>query len=169
MSEEADQITLMANIASLPLANLALPHRYEFRETRLQDTQELANLYFAAYPRLIVETEVAALEEIQVTFKGEYGDLDLSASPLVTTAGMIAAAILTVKEAPWDDTPPGPFLIEVIVHPDHRRRGLARAAVLQASSTLLAKGEQTVALRVMSDNEAALKLYRGLGFRRWEI
>lgn len=168
MGNGTHQLTLIANLAELPLADRGLPDGYGFRETQREDTQALANLYFAAYPREIVDTEAAALVELQVTFKGEYGDLDLSASPLVTAASNVVAAVLTVRQAPWDDTPPGPFLIEVIVHPDHRRRGLARSAVLQASSTLLANGEQTVALRVMSDNEAALKLYRELGFRTWQ-
>ena len=168
VTDDPIQLTLTANLADLPLAERSTPDDFALRGTEDRDIQVLADLYFSAYPSEIVADEAAALEEIEVTFKGEYGELDAAASPLIATGNRVVAAVLTVKQAPWDNTPPGPFLIEVIVHPDYRRQGLARVAILEAASTLLSQGHQTVALRVMSDNDAAMKLYGSLGFRQWK-
>lgn len=168
MSTSSVQLTLAAEVSRLPLTGRVLPPGYNVRETQLEDVEELAELYLSAYPREIVADDVAAREEIEVTIKGQYGELDLSLSPSVTQRTRVVAAVLTVKEAPWGDTPPWPFIIEVMVHPDHRRKGLARFAVLETASRLLVQRAGTVGLRVMSDNEAAVKLYNGLGFYRWE-
>jgi ribosomal protein S18 acetylase RimI-like enzyme len=138
------------------------------RPARSGDKAALAEIYFASYPRSIVADPAAAREEMKQTFGGEYGSLDLGASPVVVSGGEIIAAVLTVGEAPWVDTPPGPFIIEVMVRPEHRGRGLARRCLAAAARTLSSQGKQTVALRVMSDNEGALALYRDLGFRPWE-
>ena len=50
---------------------------------------------------------------------------------------------------------------ELVVHPDHRREG--RAAELLCR--VLADADGTVTLLVAPDNDAALELYRSLGFR----
>lgn len=168
MSEEAKQLTLVANLVQLPAALVPPPDGYVARETRLSDLEGLASLYFAAYPRRIVATQDDAFREIKATFEGEYGELDLQGSPVLTNAGAIVASVMTVTRAPWPDTPPGPFFIEVIVDPAHRRKGLARYAVLRAAAILRASGRESVGLRVMSDNEGALGLYAQLGFDRWD-
>jgi ribosomal protein S18 acetylase RimI-like enzyme len=106
----------------------------------------------------------SALDEIERTFESEYGRLDRAACIVVTKDGSPVAAVMTVEEAPWSDTPPGPFVIEVIVHPDHRRRGLAEHAMQVAARELASRGRSTIALRVMSDNTGARALYTKLGF-----
>lgn len=167
MREEADQLTFVVSLLQLPTVPAAPPDGYVVRETRSTDLEALADLYFAAYPRHIVATEDDALQEFKATFEGEYGELDLQASPVLLVSDSIAASVLTVTQAPWPDTPPGPFFIEVIVHPTHRMKGLARYAVLRAAALLRSTGKKTVGLRVMSDNEGALALYAQLGFERW--
>lgn len=164
---KADQLTLVAGLVQLTPPPAAPLDGYLVRETRKTDLQGLAALYFAVYPRDIVATEDDALQEIRATFEGEYGHLDLQASPVLLSADGIVASVMTVTQAPWPDTPPGPFFIEVMVHPTHRRRGLARYAVLMATQILRGAGKESVGLRVMSDNEGALALYAQLGFGRW--
>jgi ribosomal protein S18 acetylase RimI-like enzyme len=105
---------------------------------------------------------------MEVTFEGEYGQLDLASSPVLVYEDEIVASVMTVLQAPWDDTPPGPFIIEVIVHPEHRRHGLAEYLMIDTASRLIDQGQETVGLRVMSDNEGALSLYGRLGFTEWE-
>jgi ribosomal protein S18 acetylase RimI-like enzyme len=58
------------------------------------------------------------------------------------------------------------FLQRVAVHPDHRRRGLARALVVDALRWLRRWGTQHAVVNTQTGNEAALALYQSLGFRR---
>jgi ribosomal protein S18 acetylase RimI-like enzyme len=161
------QLTLIAQLNSFPRTSLALPDGYELRLTSADDKRGLSDLYFASYPEEIVKDISEALEEMEVTFEGEYGQLDLSSSPVLVFDDQIVASVLTVLQAPWDDTPPGPFIIEVIVHPEHRRRGLAEYLMIDTASRLVGQGRKTVSLRVMSNNEGALSLYGRMGFVEW--
>lgn len=53
----------------------------------------------------------------------------------------------------------------VAVHPDRRRRGIARALMLETLECVRQRGGGPLTLEVNSDNQAAYQLYRGLGFR----
>ena len=55
-------------------------------------------------------------------------------------------------------------LLTIAVHPDHRRKGLARALLGAAKADLRTSGATTVHLEVAADNDAAIALYRKLGF-----
>jgi N-alpha-acetyltransferase 10/11 len=167
MTKEARQLTLIAQIEDVLLRKRALAAGYAVRQTEKRDLLALADLYFAAYPRDIVADMPAARDELERTFGGEYGCLDLVSSPLVRHGSAIVAAVMTVEEAPWSDTPAAPFIIEVMAHPDHRRLGLAEYAMQRAVQRLATQAKRTVALRVMSDNTSACALYHKLGFRLW--
>ena len=158
------QVTTVAQASDVARHERALPPGYAIRNMSEADRAPLATLYFTAYARDVVFDEQAATDEIDVTFAGEYGWLDLAASPVITADGEIVASVMTVEEAPWDDTPAGPFVIEVMVHPDHRRQGLAEHALIHVARRLEARGKDTLALRVDSENTNALALYRKLGF-----
>ena len=162
--EKPKQLTLIASLDDIIRPAEKIPAGYELRLATADDKRALAELYLAAYPEDIVKDITEALEEMDQTFQGEYGQLDLSSSPVIVLEDDIAASVMTVVEAPWDDTPPGPFIIEVIVHPEHRRLGLAEYLMAETASRLVDQGKTTVALRAMSNNEGALALYSRLGF-----
>ena len=62
----------------------------------------------------------------------------------------------------------GWLIANVAVHPDYRRRGIARA-MMQASLDMAREmGGRWVALQVEASNTEALALYDGLGFERYE-
>jgi ribosomal protein S18 acetylase RimI-like enzyme len=168
LMEKVRQHTLIARVEDVLRSERRFPPGYHLRCATGQDRTGLADLYFAAYSRDIVQDHAAAVDEIEETFRGEYGQLDLMASPVLVSLDVIAGAVLTVEEAPWQDTPPGPFIIEVMVHPDHRRLGLAECMMKATAERLAARGKQTMALRVLSDNVKALALYKNLGFDTWE-
>jgi hypothetical protein len=51
------------------------------------------------------------------------------------------------------------------VHPNHRRKGIARALTAAALEHTRRRGAQAAWLHVRQENEAAVALYRSLGFR----
>ncbi len=55
-------------------------------------------------------------------------------------------------------------IMQVIVVPDARRRGVARAMVQQVVRRSRAAGAVTEILEVRAGNEAAIELYRSMGF-----
>ena len=56
------------------------------------------------------------------------------------------------------------FVMDVAVHPDHRRRGLARQLMLAASRAVQDAGFGMLGLAVTADNPAS-RLYASMGFR----
>ncbi len=161
------QLTWIASIQDV-VQDISCDITSGIRRVVRADKMSLGELYFAAYPRTVVATLAEAHNEFVRTFAGEYGQLDLDSSTVVELDGHLVAAVLTVDDALWTDTPPGPFIIEVMVHPDYRRQHLALRCLLATASILAQKNQTTVALRVMSDNGAAKKLYKRLGFSSWQ-
>jgi ribosomal protein S18 acetylase RimI-like enzyme len=56
------------------------------------------------------------------------------------------------------------LIANVAVHPDYRRQGIARALTERAVGYLRRQNEPSVWLQVSEDNEAAIHLYRSIGF-----
>jgi ribosomal protein S18 acetylase RimI-like enzyme len=57
-----------------------------------------------------------------------------------------------------------PELQDVAVRPEHRRRGIATALAHAAERAVVARGFDRLRLSVSVDNDAALALYRHLGY-----
>lgn len=165
MTSQTQRLTMIATLSSALNSRRPLPHGYSARPMSERDSSALAELYFEAYPRDVVADRVAAADEIERSFLGEYGVIDLALSPVIECQGGLVASVMTVLEAPWDDVPRDPFIIEVMVHPGHRRRGLAEYAIQLVASDMPTSSVPTLALRVMSDNDAARRLYAKLGFK----
>jgi ribosomal protein S18 acetylase RimI-like enzyme len=55
------------------------------------------------------------------------------------------------------------FLLYVL--PEHRRKGLGRALMLEAEAWAAARGDRQIGLQVFQSNHAALSLYNTLGFQ----
>ena len=60
------------------------------------------------------------------------------------------------------------FVVDIAVHPDHRRRGLARALLLHCMAACQAQGRSGVGLAVTARNPAQ-GLYESLGFRTLDV
>ena len=52
----------------------------------------------------------------------------------------------------------------IATHPDHRRQGLASAMMKCLHSAAKLKGAKSIRLKVYSDNNRAIKLYKALGY-----
>lgn len=167
MTESGQQLTLLAEHLRVVQDERSLDQAYQVYQIKDQDRLALADLYSAVYPKDIVADVTAARDEIEQTFAGAYGQLDMAASSVLWYNNVIVGAVMTVEAAPWFDIPPGPFVIEVMVHPAHQRLGLATYLMQWISHDLIARGKRTMALRVMSDNAGARALYSKLGFTSW--
>lgn len=62
----------------------------------------------------------------------------------------------------------GWLIANVAVHPDYRRQGIAHAMMEATLNLAHSMGGRWVALQVEDDNEGAIALYDGLGFKRYE-
>lgn len=58
------------------------------------------------------------------------------------------------------------LIANVAVHPDHRRRGIARALTQHALAFLRRSGDPESWLQVRMDNPSAINLYRSVGFTK---
>lgn len=61
--------------------------------------------------------------------------------------------------------PPESELLSIGVDPVHRRAGLGNAILAHAAKDLISAGANMMFLDVAADNDAALALYRALGFQ----
>ena len=57
------------------------------------------------------------------------------------------------------------FVCQVIIKPEHRRRGYARSALLAAEELAVEHGLPGIGLHVFSHNAEAQALYRALGYK----
>ena len=132
------------------------------RSATPDDQASLAALMLAAYAGGTdvdgEETIDDARAEIQRTFDGDYGELLLGPSTVVTADDrIVAATLITLHEAL-------PLVTFTMTHPDWKRRGLARTTLARAINELLALQHATLDLVVTAANAPAVTLYRDLGF-----
>jgi glyoxylase-like metal-dependent hydrolase (beta-lactamase superfamily II)/GNAT superfamily N-acetyltransferase len=141
-----------------------LPHAagIEVRTARPDDAEELARLYFAAYPAGVAAASAQeARADIDASFAGDYGPLLADASLVAIQDGRLVGGVLTVERAPWDDVPSCAFVIELFVEAAVRRRGIGGHLLGHAMAAV----GGPIALRVAADNAEARGLYGRLGFR----
>jgi N-alpha-acetyltransferase 10/11 len=144
----------------------AVPDGVLVRPVEPSDAEPVGRLYFAAYPRGVPGDSLEeAVSDITASFAGEYGEPWPDACLVASAAGGdIVGCVLTVTRAPWSDTPDCPFVIELFIAGEQRRRGIARALMHHVLVAAARADASAVALRVAVDNPAARALYAGLGF-----
>ncbi len=142
-----------------------LPHGVTRRPAERADIRALGALYHEAYdPGEAAASRQDATADIVASFDGAYGPLWTAASPIAVERDVIVGTLLTVRRAAWEPAPPCPYIIELFTARTHRRRGIARALLAACSATLLADGEDAVALSVEPSSVAARHLYDAAGF-----
>lgn len=157
-------------IVSLPLNGnfCELPADYSVQHIDECHTDDLARLRLDAYGPAIATDMNTSLKEMRDMFVGEFGRLRVEASLVVFVGKGLVGACCTVVQPPnWPKTPICPFIIDLMVHPEFRRQGLAEF-LLRMSAKSVAGSADHLALRVGIENSPALSLYRKLGFEDWD-
>jgi [ribosomal protein S18]-alanine N-acetyltransferase len=157
------QLTLVRESGILGRAPLS-PEGIHVRAIEEGDLQAVGGLYYSAgYPDEAVAQTADAVAEIRASWDGAYGAWVPEASLLAEHDGALVAAILTVDSPPWDDVADLVFIIDLFTVPALRGRGIGRLLVRTALAAVGVTRE--VGLRVDSENEPAVRLYRTLSFR----
>ena len=145
-----------------PTELVPLPQPVDLRELREQDLDAAAGAYRLSHHGSSSQMTIdEATADVRATWQGEYGLWLPDASLGAWRGDELLGAVLTVRDAPWDDAPPGPFIVDLFVIPSARRQGIARALVTAAVGAV----REPVALRVDDTAPAARALYLHLGFR----
>lgn len=138
--------------------------RWSARTVRTTDAPELSLLLYAAF-RGTVDDEGDTLEdarrEIEKTFSGVYGRFLSDGSFVVEAGGALASACLVS----WYEATDSPLVVFAMTRPESKRRGMARTLLQTSMNALLDAGHERLTLIVTRDNEPAIRLYSGLGFR----
>lgn len=123
--------------------------------------ESLAPLMLAAYrgtPDDEGETLEDTVEVLRHTMAGGWGPWLPDASFVaLDDDGPVGAALTALEDG-------RPFIAFLFTRPDRTRRGVATDLVARVCEAVRATGEEELALWVSTDNEAAVRLYAGLGF-----
>ncbi|MCI1642247.1 MAG: GNAT family N-acetyltransferase [Actinomyces sp.] len=158
------QRTLRARLEAL--AEAERPPGLELATLTRYDIPALAALHLVAYDSPeIAENLWEATDELRMAFDGAFGAPRDDSFIGAWQDGELVGAVLCVTEADLEDAPPGPYIIDTMVAPDHRRRGIATALVLELARRCRAWGYEEVALNVdMRAAPGAARLYELVGF-----
>lgn len=156
------QLTLIREVGASPPVPGTEEGRTPVRPILERDLDAVGRLYAASYPSGEVGDEAEAIADVRASWDGAYGAWLQECCLLAEQDGAPVAAILVVDAPPWDDVSEMVFIIDLFTDPTHRGHGLGGRLVRSAlASTEVGR---IVGLRVESDNEAAVHLYRKLGF-----
>ena len=161
--------TMIVDLRDRPLSSTAESNDdVQVRTATRSDIPEIGRLYFTAYePGLVGETVEEAIADIEASRNGDYGEFWEEGSVVAELDGKIVGVLLTVKQVPWDQTPDGPFIIELFVDSDVRGRGIARRLMERGLDSMASQSAKSVGLRVLADNTRAQSFYRSVGFTDW--
>ncbi len=149
----------------LPGGSLSDPpgvERVPVRSVPLDALAELDWRAFAGTPdqNLVADTLAEERQTVADMLAGRIGRfLDEASTALLTPEGHLVGAVLTSENSPRTAV-----LVDLLVEPTHRRKGLGRFLVLWALRAMTALGYSTARLWVTETNRAAWALYVSLGF-----
>ena len=136
------------------------PEEYEIATLTRFDIPALALLSLAAYGMpTTVETLLEATDEMRLCFDGVFG------TPLDNSLigawhdGTLIAAIIVVLDPPMEESSGIPHVIDLMVDPDFRRRGIATALVAEVARRCPSWGATSIAVRIDEENPHLPHLY----------
>lgn len=159
------QLTFYSSLAALECA--VVPSGVEMKTLTRQNIPVMGSLYLMAYDSVEIASDISeATQEMQLSFDGEFGQPIPDSFVGAWAEDKLIGAVLLVVNPPWDDLPEkGPFIIDLMVIPEFRKRGVATALIAEVAHRAAQTGYKSVGLRVDTHQAAdAARLYTRLGF-----
>jgi ribosomal protein S18 acetylase RimI-like enzyme len=149
-----------------PLTTPDPPTNASVRTVGRDDASALVELHARAYrgrfDRYLFLEEEDEREDARVLvhgiLEGRWGEFAPEGSRGLERERRLVAATLVARR------PRGPMILDVMVDPELRGRGLGRAVLSETVRALAGSGAEVVHLNVTEGNTPALRLYRELGF-----
>jgi ribosomal protein S18 acetylase RimI-like enzyme len=153
---------ILMTAAPAPDAETVVPAAVDLRAIDEGDLEAVGHAYWQTYLSTPEEMSLrAAIDDVRAAWDGDYGRWLPDGCVSAWSDGGLVGAIITVEDAPWPDVPRGPFVVDLFVRPDQRRRGIGRALV----RTVQARLRTAISLRVDETAGPARRLYASVGFR----
>jgi ribosomal protein S18 acetylase RimI-like enzyme len=147
-----------------PLATLSVPLRHwPIRSVPLDSLHELDWAAFLGTPdaTLVADTPEENRQMLGELLEGRLGPfLDHASTALADTEGRLVGAIMVAQQSATRA-----IVLDLMIDPKGRRRGIATYLMLWSIRALRALGYETVSLWVTESNVGARQLYERLGFR----
>ncbi len=143
-----------------PLPEAIIPQGYELRTYQPGDEVEWANLINEAYDTTPNKTDYTAGKVLEKWVNTPYFMAD--GAYLVTHGGGMVGCFMAWRQV--DEGPKRGRLHWLAVHPDHRRKGIAKFLTITVIRHLQTKGLTSIFLDTGYNLKAAMKMYRALGF-----
>ena len=130
------------------------------------DIPALASLYLAAYSQAqTAENFWDATDELRLYFDGALGFPRDDSFVGAWQDGALVGAVFAVLDSPFDGVPRGPFVLDLMVDPEYRRKGIATALIGELGARIGDWGYDSVTMRLdRRQMPEAFNLYRQLGF-----
>ena len=132
----------------------------------LYDVPSVASLYMSAYGQEYTPDNFwEATDEVRLYFDGAFGEIRDDGFVGAWEDGSLVGAVFSVVDSPFESVPEGPFVLDLMVDPDYRRRGIATALVGELGQRIKEWGYDSVTLRLDARRmPEAFNLYRRMGF-----
>ncbi|MEU9146990.1 GNAT family N-acetyltransferase [Streptomyces sp. NPDC048349] len=169
------RVTGRVQVKELPAAPPALPPGGSGRamtRTEYDAWQERAVLEYADHlirPGTTADQALAASRAEHAVLLPAGRDTPGSAFLLLQAPDGAILGTLWVGERDLPGLGPAPYVWDVAVAPEHRRRGHGRTLMLLAEHAALAAGARRLGLHVHEDNTPARRLYASLGYRDFMV
>jgi ribosomal protein S18 acetylase RimI-like enzyme len=179
-TEEIDPLSSSSSSSSQSSSPSSSPSFY-IRDAVYSDLGQVANILIESFynPTIIVRQYLYLSELSRLQDNFPYSDCDHSffvacekRPPSTSTSQkwhnqkekVIGFVDVNQRPRKKESDAPRPYLSDLAVHPDFRRRGVAQALMQECEREVQFWGKDQLYLRVERKNEGALKMYSGLGY-----
>lgn len=144
---------------------------YIIRNAKYKDLRAvidiLVSAFYAPSPRLLRHYYLLKeLDRLQSNFSyGDQNHVMYVACPKSDNNKVIAFCDLDMRPPRVARAPPRPYLSDLAVHEEWRRKGIARDLITKCECTATNMGKNVLHLRVEAANTVAINMYDQLGYR----